>query len=88
MKIVYGHQTDEQSARAAAAEAVMPEFPVNTKHMYSINFVQCWTNVETLGRRCTNVIQMFCVCRVTMYPGKFRIDICFFTGRYNSRISI
>ena len=25
-----------------------------------ITFIRCWT--ETLGRRCINVIQMFCVC--------------------------
>ena len=27
-----------------------------------ITFVQCWTTSKTLGRRCTNVIQLFCVC--------------------------
>ena len=27
-----------------------------------ITFIQCWTNVEDVGRRCINVICMFCVC--------------------------
>ena len=25
-------------------------------------FLQCWTNVEDVGPRCTNVSQTFCVC--------------------------
>ena len=31
--------------------------PVNTKHLYNVG-----STSKTLGRRCTNVIQMFCVC--------------------------
>ena len=27
-----------------------------------ITFLQFWTNVEDVGRRCTNVTQIFCVC--------------------------
>ena len=34
--------------------------PVNRKHFY--DFTQCWINVEDVGRRCINVIQMSCVC--------------------------
>ena len=31
--------------------------PVKVKHLYRI--VQCWSNVETFGRHCTYVIQVF-----------------------------
>ena len=27
-----------------------------------ITFIQCWTNLEDVGRRYIKVIQMFCVC--------------------------
>ena len=49
-------------------ENVCMHIPVITNHFYVTNLFIQWINVEdaskTLGRRCTNVIQMFGVCRV------------------------
>ena len=44
-------------------QATATHNPVNTKHLYNICTMldqQC-TMLDTLSRRCTNVIQMFCV---------------------------
>ena len=41
-------------------------YPVNKKHLYNINFIQCWTNMsKTLGLRCINVIKCFLFTRCT-----------------------
>ena len=40
-----------------------------------ITFVQCWSNVKTLGQRCTNVIQMFCVWWVAYRYNMFYKEI-------------
>ena len=48
----------------AVNEKKMKRISVNTKHLYDIR-----TTSSTLVRRCTSVIQMFCVCWYgNMYP--------------------
>ena len=44
----------------------MDMYPANTKHLYNICSNVGQTS-KTLGRRCTNVVQKFCVCRVNGY---------------------
>ena len=39
-------------------------YPANTKHCYDITDVG--STSKTLGRRCVNVINMFCICWVYM----------------------
>ena len=44
-----------------------------SKHTtFWITFVQCWTNVKKLFRRCTNVIQMFCAYWVLRQEREFQ----------------
>ena len=47
-------------------------YPANTKHLYNVG-----PTSSTLGRRCINVIQMFCVCWVadTRHWSLWQIDV-------------
>ena len=53
----------------AVASALMVVIVLVTCSHFSLpskrtTFVQCWFNVEDVGRRCNNDTQMFCVCWV------------------------
>ena len=57
-------KTHEKPIKAKATLHSMcgVNIPVSTKHLYNINLYNVGPTSKTLGRRCINFIQMFCVC--------------------------
>ena len=57
--------------------------PVNTKLLYNI-----YTMLETLGRRCVNVIRMFCVYRAALHVFRYTNPPTPSLSTWNHRLSI
>ena len=61
-----GYHTIYPRCKYEYSDIITRSYPANTKHLYNILYNVGPTS-KTLGRRCTNVIQMFCVCWVVIY---------------------
>ena len=64
-----------------------PTLPANRKHLYNI-YYNVGSTLKTLGRRCTNVIQMFCVCWAQQPSNDIHISkntLCILDIRYYLR---
>ena len=61
-----------------SSERPLVNHPLNTKHLYNILYNAGLTS-KTLGRRCTNVIQMFCACWAVMAVERIGLHVHSYT---------